>query len=72
MASETYESERRAILQEYDSWARKNSDPAKGDPIEFFSCLRSGRPDLLDFNSRGVEKWQLIHGWLKSYGRVKK
>jgi hypothetical protein len=72
MASETYESERRGLLREYDSWATKNPDLAKGDPIEFFSYLRSERPDLLDFNSLGVEKWQLIHGWLKSYGRIKK
>jgi hypothetical protein len=72
MAQETYKSERRAILQEYDSWARKNRHAAKADPIEFFSYLRSERPDLLDFNPSGVEKWQLIHGWLKSYGRIKK
>jgi hypothetical protein len=50
----------------------KEPDLAKGDPIEFFSYLRSECPDLLDFNWRGVEKWQLIHGWLKSHGRIKK
>jgi hypothetical protein len=31
----------------------KEPDLAKRDPIEFFSYLRSDRPDLLDFNWRG-------------------
>ena len=55
-----------------NSWARKNPDLAnKGDPILFFSYLQSERSELLDFKSRGVDKWQTVHGWLLSSGRVK-
>jgi hypothetical protein len=69
----TLEFERWAVLREYDSSARKNPDLAnKGDPMLFFSHLESERPDLLDFKSRSVGKWQRVHGWLKSAGRVKK
>ena len=54
-------------------WARKNPDLAnKGDPILFFSYLQSERSDLLDFKSRSVDKWQRVHGWLLSSGRVKR
>jgi hypothetical protein len=38
----------------------------------FFSYLQSEHSDLLDFKSRGADKWQIVHGWLKSSGRVKK
>jgi hypothetical protein len=73
MAKQPYETERWAILREYDSWARKNPDLAnKGDPILFFSYLQSERSDLLDFKSRSVDKWQRVHGWLLSSGRVKR
>ena len=55
-----------------NSWARKNPDLAnKGDPMLFFRYLQSERSDLLDFKSRGVDKWQIVHGWLLSSGRVK-
>ena len=37
----------------------------------FFRYLQSERSDLLDFKSRGVDKWQIVHGWLLSSGRVK-
>jgi hypothetical protein len=73
MAKQPYGTERWAVLREYDSWARKNPDLAnKGDPMLFFSYLKSERPDLLDLKSRSVDKWQIVHGWLKSSGRVKK
>jgi hypothetical protein len=72
MAKHAYQTERWAVLREYDSWARKNPDLAnKGDPILFFNYLQSERSDLLDFKSRGVDKWQIVHGWLLSSGRVK-
>jgi hypothetical protein len=59
MAKHAYQTERWAVLREYDSWARKNPDLAnKGDPILFFNYLQSERSDLLDFKSRGVDKWQ--------------
>jgi hypothetical protein len=73
MAKHAYETERWVVLREYDSWARKNPDLAnKRDPMLFFSYLQSERSDLLDFKSRGVDKWQIVHGWLLSSGRVKK
>jgi hypothetical protein len=70
MAKERYEAERRAVIREYDSWAKKNPDLAKGDPILFFQYLQAERSDLLDFKSRGVDKWQMVHGWLASRPRL--
>lgn len=62
---------RRAIVREWDSWAAKNIEDAKGNPIIFFTYLQRERSDLLDFNSGGADKWQIVHGWLLSERRVK-
>jgi hypothetical protein len=40
--------------------------------ILFFNYLQSERSELLDFKSRGADKWQIVHGWLLSSGRVKR
>jgi hypothetical protein len=45
MAKHAYQTERWAVLREYDSWARKNPDLAnKGDPILFFSYCNRNDP----------------------------
>jgi hypothetical protein len=51
------EEARRAILSEYDRWAKKHPDDA----------LQNERSDLFDF--RAGDKWQIVHGWLRD--RVK-
>ena len=62
-----------AIIQEWDSWKRKNlkSDhKATGrDGLIFFGYLRQERPDLLTFKSSG-DRWQVVHGWLMRERRV--
>ena len=65
------EAARRALIREWDSWKRENPKAAKGDPIAFFFYLQADRSELLDFKSRGADKWQRVHGWLKRAGRVK-
>jgi hypothetical protein len=72
MAKEHNENARLAVIREYDVWARKNSEVAKGDPMNFFTYLQRERSDLLDFKSRGSDKWQVVHGWLLGAGRVNK
>jgi len=70
MAKDRNEAERRAVIREWDSWAAKNPEAAKGDPIIFFFHLQRERSDLLDFKSRGADKWQMVHGWLSNERRV--
>jgi hypothetical protein len=65
------EAARRAVIREWDSWTKENPEAAKGDPTAFFYYLRANRSDLLDLKSRGADKWQRVHGWLKRAGRVK-
>ena len=65
MAKHAYQTERWVVLREYEWWAKKNPDLAnKRDPMLFFRYLQSERSDLLDFKSRGVDKWRIVHGWL--------
>lgn len=56
------------ISQEWDRWLRSQSiDPnlASGrDTLKFFFELQDSKSDLLDFQSRGRDKWHIINGWL--------
>jgi hypothetical protein len=72
MARERNEEERRAVLREWDFWIAQDSERAKVDPIAFFFYLQNDRSTLLEFDSRGNDKWQIIHGWLLRFGKVKK
>jgi hypothetical protein len=68
MASMKKEEARRAILSEYDRWAKKHPDEAiMMGGFLFFRWLQNERSDLLDF--RAGDKWQIVHGWLRD--RVK-
>jgi hypothetical protein len=56
------EEARRAVLSEYDSWAKKHpNDASMMGGFLFFRYLQS---DLLDFRAVG-DKWQIVHGWLR-------
>ena len=56
------EQARRAVLSEYDSWAKKHPDQAsvmRG--FLFFRYLQTDKSDLLDFRTAG-SKWPIVHG----------
>jgi hypothetical protein len=58
------EEARRAVLSEYDSWAKKH--PAQASMMGgflFFRYLQT-KSDLLDFQGAG-SKWPIVHGWLQ-------
>ena len=67
---------RRAIIREWDDWARNNpadSKSAAGCAL-FFVHLQQEKSELLDFHStsdKWQDKWQMVHGWLRREGRVK-
>ena len=59
------EEARRAVLNAYDSWAKKHPNQASMmGGFLFFRYLEEERSDLLDFRAVG-NKWQIVHGWLR-------
>ena len=70
MSSVRKEEARRAILSEYDGWAKKHPDDAilMGGFL-FFRYLQNDRSDLLDFRANG-EKWQIVYSWLRERSSV--
>jgi hypothetical protein len=59
------EEARRAVLSEYDRWAKKHpNDASMMGGFLFFRYLQEERSDLLDFRAVG-NKWQIVHGWLR-------
>jgi hypothetical protein len=67
MASMKKEEARRAVLSEYDRWAKKHPDDAiMMGGFLFFRYLQNERSDLLDFRAVG-DKWQIVHGWLRDW-----
>jgi len=59
------EQARRAILSEYDGWAKKHPDDAiMMGGFLFFRYLQTDKSDLLDFRAAG-SKWPIVHGWLQ-------
>ena len=59
---------RTLIVQEWDRWLRTQSidpDHASGrDTLKFYFELQDHKSTLLDFQSRGRDKWHIINGWL--------
>ena len=65
VASMKKEEARRAVLSEYDSWAKKHPNNASMmGGFLFFRYLQAERSDLLDFRTAG-SKWQIVHGWIR-------
>jgi hypothetical protein len=56
------------ILQEWERWLLTQSidpDQASGrDTLKFYFELQDNKSLLLDFQSRGRDKWHIINGWL--------
>jgi hypothetical protein len=61
---------RTLIIREWDRWLQTQSIDSGGatgrDTLKFFFELQDARSPLLDFKSRGRDKWQIIHTWLLS------
>ena len=59
------EEARRAVLSEYDRWAKKHPNEASMmGGFLFFRYLQEERSNLLDF-SAGGNKWEIVHGWIR-------
>ena len=59
------EEARRAVLSEYDSWAKKHPNRASMmGGFLFFRYLQEERSDLLDFRAAG-SKWPIVHSRLQ-------
>jgi hypothetical protein len=65
LASMNKEKSRRAVVSEYDSWAKKHPNQASMmGGFLFFRYLQEERSDLLDFRAVG-NKWPIVHGWIR-------
>ena len=59
------EEARRAVLSEYDGWAKKHPNEASiMCGFLFFRYLQTDKSDLLDFRGGG-NKWEIVHGWIR-------
>ena len=62
------------ILQHWDDWISTHvsdpSGPTGKDSLQFFYELQDNGSPLLDFQSRGQDKWRIIHAWLLGAGRL--
>ena len=66
IASMKKDEARRAVLSEYDRWAKKHPNKATMmGGFLFFRYLQDEKSDLLDFRAVDDEKWQIVHGWLQ-------
>lgn len=69
-----YEEAKRLIVLEWDRWIQTqtiNPAGASGrESLKFFHTLQDTQPRLLNFQSRGRDKWRLVHAWLLSAHRV--
>jgi len=62
------------VLREWDRWTTLQGNRVTRlthrDTLEFFVELQNTKPDLLNFNPRGRDKWDIVHRWLIAAGRV--
>jgi hypothetical protein len=62
------------ILQQWDNWistqAVDQGGPTGKDSLRFFYELQDDGSPLLDFQSRGQDKWRIIHAWLLGAERL--
>ena len=66
---------KRLLLEAWDRWLQKhalNADGVTGrESLQFFIELQDLKSPLLIFQTRGRDKWRIIHGWLVGEGRVR-
>ena len=62
------------IIQQWDRWIRSHKiepgGPTGKDSLKFFHELQDTGSPLLDFQSRGQDKWRIIHAWLLGADRL--
>ena len=62
------------VVEEWDRWialqAVDPGGPTGKDSLKFFHGLQDTGSPLLDFQSRGQDKWRIIHGWLLDSARL--
>ena len=65
---------RTLILKEWDLWIQTRTidpgGPTGKDSLKFFHELQDSGSPLLDFQSRGQDKWRIIHAWLLDAERL--
>ena len=68
------EKAKRLIIREWDRWVQTQPIGSAGasarDSLKFFLELQDAQSALLDFQTRGRDKWQIVHAWLLSERRV--
>jgi hypothetical protein len=61
------------IRSEWERWLRDRSlDPGEAtgrDTLKFFYELQEKKSPLFKFQSRGRDKWEIVHHWLLGDGR---
>jgi len=62
------------IIKEWDRWVStqiiEQDKPTGKDSLKFFHELQDTRSSLLEFQSRGQDKWRIIHAWLLGADRL--
>jgi hypothetical protein len=62
------------IIKLWDRWistqAIGQDGPTGKDSLKFFHELQDTGSSLLDFQSRGQDKWRIIHAWLLDAERL--
>lgn len=68
------EEAKQLIIREWDRWVQTqpiDSGGATGrDSLKFFLELQDARSPLLDFQTRGRDKWRVVHAWLLGARRL--
>jgi hypothetical protein len=66
---------RHLLMQEWEAWTNSHlvdaSEATGRDTLRFFIELQDVASPLLNFSSRGRDKWRVIHDWLLSEGKVR-
>lgn len=69
------EKAKRLIIREWDRWVQTqpiDSGGATGrDSLKFFMELQDARSAILDFRTRGRDKWQIVYAWLLDARRLR-
>ena len=59
---------RALIIREWDRWLQTQSVDPEGptgrDSLKFYFELQDKRSPLLNFQTRGRDKWEVVHAWL--------
>jgi hypothetical protein len=62
------------VVLEWDRWLQTHPldppVPTARDTVKFYCELQDKHSPLLDFRPNRRDKWQVIHAWLLSEGRV--